>query len=287
MNFLKHLIAILLLIIVSSCSTLDSPVLETPTPAPTQTLIQTPISQPAEHVGISKKNLLILSCSSGWWLGKRIAPLIEAELGVRVNIVDKSIANLSAVQVIEALNGNKTFIPLRDISDELRNADIIILNPSPAHSRPKENANNWLCIPPSDHHYVDDCPDDFAAYISDLKIIIDRIFELRGEQPTIIRFFSYWGRPNWWEKSDVVDECMSCVEELHNAIQKAIEEYNIPLAPVLDVFNGSEHDLDPADMDYIRDDDVHLNGAGAQLLAETIFKLGFDYSYPVNDNNGE
>ena len=287
MNFLKYPIAILLLIFVSSCSTLDSPVLETPTPAPTQTLIQTPISQPAEHVGISEKNLLILSDSSGWWLGKKIAPLFEAELGVRVNIVDKSIANLSAVQVIEALNGNNSFIPLRDISDELRNADIIILNPSPAHSRSKENVYNWHCIPHSDHHYVDDCPKEFEVYISDLKIIVDRIFELRGEQPTIIRFFSYWGRPNWWEKSDVVDECMRCVEALHDAMRKALEEYNIPLASVLDIFNGPEHDLDPADMDYIRDDDVHLNGNGVQLLAETIFELGFDKSYPVNDNNSE
>jgi lysophospholipase L1-like esterase len=53
-------------------------------------------------------------------------------------------------------------------------------------------------------------------------------------------------------------------------------EFDVPVAPVFDTFNGPNHDEDPRDKGYISVDGAHPSGEGAKAIAELLRDLGYE-----------
>ncbi len=157
----------------------------------------------------------------------------------------------------------------------LLEAEYVVLNPSAAKSISAGTPGDWECFYPP--YYVAECSlASFDAFQSDLRQIVLEILALRGDQPIVIRFGSYWGRPGNWADESLTSTCMTCLETYSQAIGEVAAEFGIPYAGVMDQFNEVNHDLEPDDLGYIGGDHIHASQAGVQVIADQIWRLGLE-----------
>ena len=119
---------------------------------------------------------------------------------------------------------------------------------------------------------------------ADLVAIYDRILALRGGRPVILRTSDYsipWGprETNRACKHDAA--CVKCTETISAAIHQAAASRKVPVAGLLDAFNGPTHDRDMP-RKYIIDPDpigatgVHPSSAGSAAIATVLANLGYE-----------
>lgn len=227
---------------------------------------------------MDKWDLVVISDSSGWGVGEHLAALIETDLGKTVEVTDLAISNLTAVQALNAAEGKPSpHFRLSGLPDLIANSEVFVINVSPAESESASNPSDWDCIYPIGKAYVNSCTaESFEQYTSDLQAIIDKILILREGKPTVIRFFSYWLRVDWFIRDGALQECLQCTDNLFQSIEKAGSKYDIPVANIMDAFNGPNHELDPNEAGYIGEDNAHTSEIGQELLAESIHSLGYN-----------
>lgn len=227
-------------------------------------------------------DLVIIGDSTLWGIGENIAEHIEKDYGIKVNLHDFSIPNLTAVQTLESVRSSEPDTPnarMYGWPEIIKEAEYIVLHPSPAESISSSNPGDWSCMYPP--YYVDDCSiKTLEQFQSDLREIINGIQDLRAGQPVIIRLGSYWGRPGNWESDGAVAECRLCLETYSAAIEQVANEYGIPFISFLDILNGADHSLEPDDLGYIGVDSVHMSEEGMRLLSNQIWELGVSPTKP-------
>jgi len=230
----------------------------------------------AELTSLEEWDVVVIGDSTLWGIGENIAEHIENDYGISVNLHDFSIPNLTAAQALEAVKNGEPDSPNAKMfgwPEIIQEAEYIVLHPSPAESISKSNPGDWSCMYPP--YYVENCSlDTFDKFQSDMREIVLEIQNLRGDQPVIIRFGSYWGRPGNWEADNAVENCQSCLETYSAAIERVAEEFDIPFISFMDILNGPDHTLEPGDLGYIGIDKVHMSEEGMGLLADGIWKLG-------------
>jgi hypothetical protein len=227
-----------------------------------------------DELGSGPWDLVWFSDSSGWGVAPSWAELIEQDQGIEVEVVNNAIGNLQAVHLLELLQEPK-------VQQQIRDAEIIVLESGPLQSDLDHNAALLqTCFNPSTTPREAPPPtatEDWEPYRDDLRAIYDLVFELRAGQPTIVRTYDLYGpQLSTWRQAGVDAWCMDDLEGLSEAMRSVAAEYGVPTAPVLDAFNGPEHDQDPHDRGLIASDGTHLSDAGKTLLAETLHTLGYE-----------
>jgi hypothetical protein len=228
-------------------------------------------------------HLVVLSESTGWGLGAAYASEIEKDVDVKVTLNDFAIGDLSAADVVNALQTGKSSIPkLEDLPAALADADVIVLDPGPLGSLQDATFGNIERCVGNMAGTPEPCsPNGFDGYTADLEAIWGKIFELRSGKPTILRAMDD-ASPfiDRWTEKQILNTCIICWEYGSTASRRAAEAFNIPFLSRYDFYNGMNHDLDAGQQGYIGGDNIHPNGLAQQRTAELLAQLGYEAVIP-------
>jgi lysophospholipase L1-like esterase len=220
-------------------------------------------------VSCSKKewDYVVLGDSSAWGFSKYYAAHIEADLGVKVTVHDRTVGGLSSGQLLSMLRDD------RELREAISKAELVTFIANPG------DHIGWRIITGEGWH---DCsPEALTGYKSDLDEIIQEIFSLRKGTPTIIRAMDFYVPiHSEWKKRGEYEENRRCWNALNETIHQAAAEHKIPVASVYDAFNGPDHNEDPRDKGYIGDDGLHTNEEGQKVIADLFRKLGYKRIIP-------
>lgn len=270
-----------LLLLLSSCAAPTTIV-----PIPAATIAQSPTAVPAASTATPIKmpmgpgvewHLVVINESSGWGLGSANATQIEHDLGIKVRVEDFALGDLSAREVLDALQTGKSFrARLEELPAALKGADVVVMSGNPMNSVDAATAqkinNCFASIAPAPC-----APENFEGYVNDLKAIWAKVFALRAGQPTILRAIDaaspFVGD---WKETKTFDACTVCWQCVSNANRQAATAYGIPFLSRYDAFNGAMHDEDLGKKGYLGIDGIHPNDRARELTAELLSKLGYD-----------
>jgi hypothetical protein len=184
---------------------------------------------------------------------------------------------LSAGSVLEALQGEDgDNYRLEKLPAVLEEAEMVVMFVNPEKSvdpdNPLEMGGCFFYDPP------ESCgPETFEKYIHDLEAIWQEIFELRGDQPIILRATDLYNPlVSPWKEKGVFESCTACWENLSAANRQAAEKFGIPFLSRLDAFNGPTREEDPRQKGYIMSDGEHPTALMGQYTAELFSKMGYD-----------
>jgi len=219
---------------------------------------------------LTEWDLVILSDSTLWGVGKYFAAYIEEDMNVTVNLHDEMRNGLSAYTLLQLLQKNQRVRAL------IQEAEVVVYYGNPEGTA----TGDWNCVPLATH--VNDCsPETFAGYQAKLEAIIEEILALRNGAPTIIRATeTYIPILKQWQEAGLEVACTQCIENMNQAVRQAAATYNIPVADIYDTFNGVEHYEDPRDKGYILEDGQHPNVLGRQVIAGLLRNLGYEPVVP-------
>lgn len=98
---------------------------------------------------------------------------------------------------------------------------------------------------------------DWSSYITGVKAMYKRIFQIRNGKPVILRTSNWYAaaiaqppsspfyRPISWKQAGLVDACTKEFEMFAWAISNAAAAYRVRVADVYTPFNGKDHRQDP------------------------------------------
>ncbi len=225
-------------------------------------------------------NLVVISDSSLWGMGKAMAKQIEDDLKVKVEVFDASTA-MSAGKVRKVLETRDTTnYTLGKLEEELKKAEYVIMFVNPLDSMVKDK--------PLD---LENCfgmkkaiacePDQFTNYISDMEFIWKKIIELRAGQATILRATDiYDPLVADWNKSGVFAECNACWENMSAAARQAAQNAGVPFLSQFDAYNGASHLEDPRIKGYIKEDGEHPTELASETIAKLLSAMGYEPTIP-------
>ena len=227
-------------------------------------------------------DMVWFSDSSGFFVADQWADRIEGELGVEVRVHDYAKGSLSAVEVLDSLDGNDdgSYSRLGDLRDEVAEAEVIVIYGNPVESG--ETSDIEICVstdttprePPI--HFSEA---DFAPYRQVLTSIYDIVEELRGDQATIVRAIDlYVPVIADWRVAGIDAECTAAWETWSQTIQNTAAEYGVLTVSMFDEFNGADHSEDPREKGFIISDGEHTTPAGQAAMVEALDSAGYDVS---------
>ena len=200
-------------------------------------------------------NYAVLGDSSAYGFPKFYAQYIEADLGVKVKVLNWTVGLAPSAQVLKNLRELK--YERLDVSQ----AQVVTFYGNPLH-------------------LIDRSSQALATYKAELGAIADEILALRRGQPTIIRTYTRFQVDyRKWEEQGKGDENRRWVAALDAVIFEVGKERGIPVADVGLAMNGPNHDQDPNEMGYLYDG-MHENDQGAQIVADVFRKLGYEAIVP-------
>ncbi|OGO35847.1 MAG: hypothetical protein A2W35_10595 [Chloroflexi bacterium RBG_16_57_11] len=246
-----------------------------PTAVPTPQTSPTPLVMP---IGSDTEwRLVVIGDSSLWGLGEAYASQIEKDLGVKVNVDDFALPNLSAGSVLGALHtGKSPNMRLEQLPKAVRDAEVVVMFVNPLDSVdpaiPLNFEGCFGCAAPQA------CETEaFAKYTADMSAIWAKIIELRAGQPTILRATDLYNPlVEQWNSCDIFAACEACWGNLSAAARQAAQAFNIPFLSRFDAFGGEDHIEDPREKGYIRDDGEHPTELAGQFTAELLAKMGYE-----------
>jgi len=206
---------------------------------------------------------VVLGDSSQWGFGTFYAAYMEADLGVKVQVQDRTIGGLSSKDLLERLRTNQR------LRSEIHNAEVITF--SPGGPTPYTGMGcQGNCDPPNAS------VDALAAYKADCEAIVAEIAALRHGKPTLIRVSTYYcPYCKRWKEEGCDAECRPYWDTINAVITEVAGEHHIPFANLFAAFSGPDYDEDPHDKGYIGPDGVHANEAGQKVIADAFRKLGY------------
>lgn len=225
-------------------------------------------------------NLVVISDSSLWGMGKAMAKQIEEDMKVKVELFDASTA-MSAGKVRKVLEERDTTnYTMGKLEEELKKAEYVIMFVNPLDSMVKGK--------PLD---LENCfgmkkatacqPEQFANYISDLEFIWKKIIELRAGQATILRATDiYDPLVADWTKNGVFAECNACWENMSAAARQAAQNAGVPFLSQFDAYNGANHLEDPRLKGYIKEDGEHPTESANAMIAKLLAAMGYEPTTP-------
>lgn len=216
-------------------------------------------------------DLLWLSDSSGAGAASFFARNIRRDLGVSVRTLDWWTGGLGARTILARLRS-----PRDPWAVMAGRADVIVVYGSPEGL---EEVRGTSCVfdpgdspaPPKgtfDNRY-------WQKYVTTLKAIYERIFELRKGKPVILRTANYYAAVNLWNEAGLTAACTKKWKGLAQAIATAAAAYRVPVADVYRAFNGRSRRDDPKAKGLFLPDGMHPNNKGRAIIAKTLSGLGY------------
>lgn len=239
-----------------------------------------------EPVGIESEpwDLVWFSDSLGFYVADLWAAYIEEEFGVVVRVHDHAVRSLRAVDVLDAIvEPTGDFSRLGDMRSEVAEAEIILIFGNPSNSGTTDDMR-IPCVttsteprdPPT--RYSDE---DFEPYQDVLASTFERVFELVGERPVVVRTIDW---PNGfvtdWPLAGVEEECTAAWEAWSDAVGDAAAEFGVPFVSMYDAFNGPDHTEDPRAKGLAGADGWHPSSAGREAMVAALHEAGYEPLYP-------
>ncbi len=254
-------------------------------------------------------DLLIISDSTNWGVGQYYARLIEADMGVKVNLHDCWVGAMSIGSALQALQSGKSLYPALGTancqtpwsdhawSDLIRDAEVMVLFGNPWDSYPPDGSWNIpenpvvSCIDggyegknllpgfeASKDRMLNSCaPETYATYKTHLGSFLDEIDKVREGRPLILRMTNFYiPLHSSWMENGIDEVCTTCTINALEAVQQVAEEHGVPLANTLVALSGKDYASDPPP-EYVRSDG-HLSDAGAQYVATVLQQTGYEYA---------
>jgi hypothetical protein len=223
-------------------------------------------------------DLVWYSDSGGWGVAELWAGKIEEELGVEVRVHDHAVGSLSAVEVLESLSGPTTgFNRLGDTRDEVAEAEIVVIYGNPRDSGAADGLETCVSTDTAPR----DPPPSYSGeglepYREILHSIYERVFELVGDRPVIVRAIDLYNPVIAdWRLAGIEAECTAGWEAWSDSIGAVAAEFGVPLVSMYDAFNGPDHSEDPRLEGYIASDGEHLLPPGREVAAAALHEAGY------------
>jgi len=224
-------------------------------------------------------DLVWFSDSSGFNVADLWAAQIEEELGVEVRVHDHAVGNLSAVEVLASLDEPTDGMRrLGDTRGEVAQAEIIVIFGNPVDSG--TTTDMVSCVdtstaprdPPTRYS-----SEDLEPYRDVLVSIYERVFELVGDRPVIVRTID-WPNPfiTDWPLAGVEEECTAAWEAWSDSIADAAAGFGVPLVSMYDAFNGPDRTEDPRAKGYAGPDGWHPSAAGREVMVTALHEAGYE-----------
>ena len=267
-------------------ATTRAPVAVTPVAV---TPVATP--EPTPCTAAETWDLLWVSDSTGsGGVPQAYADRIAAERGVCVRVVDAWTADLQARLVLDRLSGDQggvlhsTMNGDVNLPEAVQDAEVIVISGNAAGSPTKgyDAPGCPLFFDPLRCPAAPDCTQPaMAQYEADLGAIFDKVFELRGGRPVVLRTHDWYTPPravSAWGTCKILDPCEACDAEVSAAVHRVAGPRGIPVAPYFETFGGDPANPMPRDLTW---DAVHPSAKGATALAGLMAGLGYDPVKPA------
>ncbi len=250
-------------------------------------------------------DLLIISDSSNWGVGKYYAQHIEEDMNVKVNLHDCWVGAMTIGAALEALQSGGSLEPYlgdpyceRPWADIIEEAEVMVLHGSPVDSLPPDGSwevsesylqcesggyigeNQLPGFETFKKNMLKSCaPATFATYQAHLGAFLDEIDKIREGRPLILRLTSiYIPLHSYWKMADLDEVCTQCFRNYEKAILQVAREHGVPVADYMAGFNGKDRMLDPSEAGYFGVDQIHLSDLGAQFAASILRQTGYEYA---------
>jgi hypothetical protein len=230
---------------------------------------------------LAEWDLVYISDSTGWGVAEKYAENINRDTGKIVRVKDYAIGGLPAISILNVLRSDPEDLEnddqFKSLRSDIAEAEVIVFFANPRGDSSEGGVQGGLedCIsavkPP------DDCTLElYEPYISNLKAVYTRIFDLREGKPTIIRAVDLYNPIiSIHRERNMEIECTACLETFNAAIRRAAETFNIPLISVYGAFNGFNHNEDPREKGFIGPDGIHASEKGKQVIADLLSGAGY------------
>lgn len=250
-------------------------------------------------------DLLIISDSSNWGVGKYYSQMIEDDMNVKVNLHDCWVGGLSIGAALKALQSGGSLKPYisdpyceRPWADIIKEAEVMVLYGNPIDSLPSDGSweipESHLKCESGDYigekqrtgfetykkNMLKSCaPATFATYKTHIGTFLDEIDRIREGRPLILRMtVTYIPLHTYWIPAGVDEVCTKCFRNYEDAILQVAREHGVPVANYMVEFNGKDHMHDPNEEGYIGLDMLHLSDLGAQFAASLLQQTGYEYA---------
>jgi hypothetical protein len=249
--------AITIVLLVACSPSVETPLEPTATPKPVD----------------SQGDLVIFGDSAMWYTHEYYSKYYQEELGVPITVYDKSRASNPSSQWI------------RYIGDDTELRELISMAEIIAFNIPLSNPiMGGACFRPSvelEEGCFKETADEYAENTSQ---IIKEIKSLVDENGAMIILQSDFMPVNWWLEEDGledrIDFCLECFDSYYEAQAAVASEEGILFIDVLHALNGEYLDENPADIELVGEDGIHVNDEGAKLIAELYQNAGFEIWVP-------
>jgi len=217
-------------------------------------------------------DLLVISNSLGWYVAEPYAARAAEALGVPVNAHDAAIDHLEAWRAMLHLD-DVAYPPLSEL---VRNAEIIVVYGTPERSGDWFDTC-WLSQRNSSLPAAEYTGDDWEQYRKELDALFAEVWRLREGLPTVVRTFDMpLGRIGVWRELGKEEACISSWETVNAVHRETADTHGVTMVSLFDLFNGPNHDQDPAEKGWMHGDGIHASEAGIVAIADALAAAGFD-----------
>jgi hypothetical protein len=202
--------------------------------------------------------------------------MLEQDLGVEINLVDRSFMSGGAPRLISLLDKP-------ELREELRTADVITLQ-IPIHKL-EDPMRLYFSDPEScggkDHQ---DClREGFDQYMRDTDEIFAKLMEVVDPKQQIVRAQDmYLVNVTACKRVGNFEVYNRYWQDAQKHIHVTAAKYGVPVARVYDAFMGLDSSDNPADKGLMSDI-THASSKGAKLMAQLIRELGYSYASGENE----
>jgi lysophospholipase L1-like esterase len=218
--------------------------------------------------------LVWFSDSAPWGVSADWARTIEKKLDVKVEVLEHlEFGAGGAAKLLEKIESDPS------IRREIAGAEIVVVYATASDTGIPE-PHNAICYfgsydQPSRQARLSQ--KELTSYRKILTTIYDRVFTLRGGEPTIVRALdTYVPVITDWRKAGVYQDCTAGWEAAANTHRDVAAEFGVPMASLYDAFNGPNHDRDPVAPGLIGSDGIHTSEKGKALVRATLDALGYE-----------
>jgi hypothetical protein len=218
--------------------------------------------------------LVWFSDSAAWGVASDWARTIERKLDVQVEVFDYiAYGSGGAANLLERIESTPT------LQEQIAGAEVVVIYAATQSSGIPRRAEA-VCMSRSRDRPASAgrlSQEELKPYRDILTKIYDRVFQLRGGEPTIVRALDlYVPVIADWRKAGIYRGCTAGWEAAADTHRQVAAGFGVPMASLYDAFNGPNHNRDPVARGLIGPDGVHTSTKGQALILATLDALGYE-----------
>lgn len=264
----------------------------TTAPATTATTTTTTAAQPELELPGPDEPWDLLFLAYGLTLGdaapQMYAERAEQDLGVEVNLHNENGVYPDVLELLGHIGGGS----YPDLSDPIRQAEIIVLQPAPHYSDGSNqtaiNADLMNCsmkISTTDPKPPETTTAEYwQPYRQLLDAVYTEIWTLREGLPTVlIAIDTHDPYLDKQREAGIESQCTAWQEAWSSAEAQTAVENGAVMVSIYELLNGPGHDVDPVEMGYVGPTEqyptIHWttpNEVAAEMVVEALVAVGFE-----------